>query len=94
VPAFLRLPIVAQNREQAIRLYARLWRAGLGGSRSYYRTLPDLYAGRLPADGRAYPGADRLATALLTLPTHAYLTGDDLTRIVEICRSIEKENKP
>jgi dTDP-4-amino-4,6-dideoxygalactose transaminase len=93
VPAFLRLPVVVENEETASRLYARLWQAGLGVSRSYYRTLPDMYAGRVAADGRAYPGAERLATDLLTLPTHAYLAEGDLARIIEICTTLDGEGE-
>jgi hypothetical protein len=35
-------------------------------------------------DGQHYPGAMRLATCLLTLPTHAYLTEADFARIFRV----------
>lgn len=87
-PVFLRLPVVAADRALADRLFDRLHRAGIGVSRSYRRTLPDLYAATLPAQRAAYPGADKLATDLLTLPVNAYLKPADLARVVDICRSI------
>lgn len=81
-PVFLRLPLVTDTAERAGRLLALLWGEGIGVSRSYYRTLPELYAGQLAArPGCEYPGAERLATCLLTLPTNSYLRDEDFARI-------------
>jgi perosamine synthetase len=80
-PVFLRLPIVVDREERADRLFDLLDRSGCGGSRSYRRSLHDLYSGRLPGEPRQFPGAERLATCLLTLPTHHHLREDDFGRI-------------
>jgi dTDP-4-amino-4,6-dideoxygalactose transaminase len=83
-PVFLRLPIVVDSEERANRLFDRLWQEGIGVSRSYLRTLPDLTGfGNLsgPAAQREFPGASRLAACLLTLPTHAYLREGDFAAV-------------
>lgn len=83
-PIFLRLPIVFENEQLAEKIFDHLSQVGIGVSRSYTRTIPDLYAKDFPADGKEYPGASRLAACLLTLPTHAYLREQDIDRIVGV----------
>ncbi|RPI55249.1 MAG: hypothetical protein EHM56_05435, partial [Chloroflexi bacterium] len=61
VPAFLRLPVVLDRQERADRLFDELWRQGIGVSRSYWRTLPDLFSGVLQPGEESFPGAVRLA---------------------------------
>jgi perosamine synthetase len=85
-PVFLRLPLVTASVGQADRLFHVLSREGIGVSRSYYRTLPDLYAVQLAGrpgflPGSNYPGAAHLAGCLLTLPTNSHLGDPDLARI-------------
>jgi dTDP-4-amino-4,6-dideoxygalactose transaminase len=80
------LPLVTASVEQADRLFHVLSREGIGVSRSYYRTLPDLYAVQLAGrpgflPGSNYPGAAHLAGCLLTLPTNSHLGDPDLARI-------------
>ncbi len=80
-PVFLRLPIVVESKLRADRLFGLLEREGIGVSRSYWRSLPDLFSERLGTDERTFPGAAKLARCLLTLPTHTYLRDDDLARV-------------
>jgi len=82
-PVFLRFPFVVDGPERASGLYDRLWKKGIGISRSYFRTLPDLYSKRLALDPSGFPGATRLAECLLTLPTHSYLREKDFARIAQ-----------
>jgi dTDP-4-amino-4,6-dideoxygalactose transaminase len=86
-PVYLRLPFVVDNPVRAGTLYNRLWEQGIGVSRSYVRSLPDLYSERLALDPSAFPGAARLATCLLTLPTHSYLREDDFGRVGRALRA-------
>ena len=82
-PVFLRFPFIADSVERASNLYDRLWKKGIGVSRSYLRTLPDLYSEQLTLDSSGFPGAIDLAGCLLTLPTHSYLRENDWTRIAQ-----------
>ncbi|HNS52191.1 MAG TPA: DegT/DnrJ/EryC1/StrS family aminotransferase [Anaerolineae bacterium] len=87
-PVYLRLPFVTGSRERADALYDRLWNEGIGASRSYIRSLPDLYSEQLRIDPSAFPGAATLANCLLTLPTHSYLREDDFARIQQALRAM------
>ncbi|MGD8791945.1 MAG: DegT/DnrJ/EryC1/StrS family aminotransferase [Anaerolineae bacterium] len=90
-PVFLRLPLVVEGEEVANRLFDRLWEAGIGVSRSYWRTLADLFSEELGTDEQDYPGAARLARCLLTLPTHTYLKQDDFARISRAFRTVDSQ---
>jgi dTDP-4-amino-4,6-dideoxygalactose transaminase len=80
-PVYLRLPVLVENEHRANRLFDLLQQEGIGVSRSYWRSLPDLFSEILFIDERDFPGAARLARCLLTLPTHTYLQEQDLARI-------------
>jgi dTDP-4-amino-4,6-dideoxygalactose transaminase len=86
-PVFLRMPIVVDTSKRANQLYESLSRAGIGVSRSYYRTLPDIFADHLSNAENEYKGATHLANCLLTLPTHQYMKEEDFHRMKEILDS-------
>jgi perosamine synthetase len=88
-PVFLRLPLVVDGAARAEKLFQALARRGIGVSRSYTHTLPDLFAGELRADPADFPGAAQLATCLLTLPTHPYLQEEDFARVVQAFETID-----
>lgn len=92
-PVFLRLPIVVEGKKRTNRLFDLLWREGIGVSRSYWRTLPDLFSGVLPSNGEEFPGASRLAACLLTLPTHSYLGEEDFARIAHAFQAVDRQNQ-
>jgi dTDP-4-amino-4,6-dideoxygalactose transaminase len=81
--------VVAVNTALADRLYTELHGTGIGVSRSYTRSLPDLYAGVLPARSDEFPGAAKLASDLLTLPIHLGVEVADLARTIEICWGVQ-----
>lgn len=82
-PVFLRLPVVLDHEDRATRIFNGLNQVGVGVSRSYSQTIPELYAKDFPTSGE-YPGASRLARCLLTLPTHAYLREEDIDRMIKV----------
>jgi dTDP-4-amino-4,6-dideoxygalactose transaminase len=76
-PIYLRLPVMATSKALRERLFWQLQRAGVGAGRMYGKTI----AGYFPhLASVAYPGAQTVADCLLTLPTHHYLTADDIER--------------
>ncbi len=87
-PVFLRLPIVLESEELTVELFDALSARGIGVSRSYRRSLPDLFAPALATDKDEFPGAQRLSRCLLTLPTHAYVTEADIARIKSTVQDI------
>ncbi len=80
-PIYLRLPVLVEDEERRDHLFRRLWTAGVGVGRMYQHPLPDLFP---QFSSGTYPGASYIARHLLTLPTHHYLTDDDLERITHI----------
>lgn len=80
-PIYLRLPVVVDTAERRERLHRALWSAGIGAGRMYGRALPEIFP---QPDGPPCPGAAEVARRLLTLPTHHYLTTEDIIRIAQI----------
>lgn len=75
-PGYLRLPVLAPEREVDL--------AHLGVMPGYPKPLSRLegFRERCLNAGAEFPGAERLARRLHTLPTHGRLTEEDLRRLV------------
>ncbi len=79
-PIYLRLPVLVRDEARCAVIYQRLWDAGIGVGRMYRQPLAAIFPDLGPVDA---PGAELVARSLLTLPTHHYLTDDDVARIGE-----------
>lgn len=75
---YLRFPLLVEDEQLRERLYTQLWAAGIGVGRMYQRTLADIFP---QLNLGSYPGAQRVAQGLLTLPTHHFVTERDMQRI-------------
>jgi dTDP-4-amino-4,6-dideoxygalactose transaminase len=81
-PACLRFPLLAEAPLDRQALVGRLTAAGVGATMSYPGAIADipelqsLLAGQPPT-----PGARHVARHIVTLPTHPYVTMDDVRRI-------------
>ncbi len=82
-PIYLRLPILVTSHALREQLFGALWAAGIGVGRMYGRTLAEIFPS---LNVGSYPGADAIAQQLLTLPTHHFVTAQDIDRIVQIFR--------
>lgn len=84
-PGWLRFPVVAGTDAARSRLAGRRARR-LGIMPGYPKPLSRLpgFRERCRNAGGRFPGAERLASALFTLPTHGLLGGEDLDRIVDL----------
>jgi dTDP-4-amino-4,6-dideoxygalactose transaminase len=80
-PFYLRFPLFAENEEQREMLYDQFWSAGIGAGRLYEKSLPSLLS---PDEPASFPGAEAVASRLLTLPTHHYVTDNDIQIMSEI----------
>jgi perosamine synthetase len=87
-PVFLRLPVVVNEEKIEEKLFNLLWQSGSGVSRSYWRTIPEIFPQLFDSYQDKVPGATHLARCLLTLPTHAYLRDQDFDRISRAFQSI------
>ena len=90
-PVFLRLPIICNNQHQADNVFNLLNQCGIGVSKSYTHTIPDVFSKYLEIPRNNYPGASFLAKCLLTLPTHQYVRENDFTNIKEALASFDKK---
>lgn len=84
-PAYLRMPVRlkdARRREVALRA---LLNRGIGGSASYPTALTDVdeLRAHLANPSQPMPGARELASTLLTLPTHPFVTPHDIDTMVK-----------
>jgi dTDP-4-amino-4,6-dideoxygalactose transaminase len=82
-PVYLKFPIVFPEKKVRRRVFWILNRRRLGASCSYPSPLNEISAFRryLSVEDD-YPGAKFVADRILTLPTHPYVTEQDIQRIV------------
>lgn len=88
-PVYLRFPFIAADENIADELYQLLSRAGIGVSRSYTYTLPDMFLASTFIHPTQFPGARKLANGLLTLPTHPYMDDKDFSLIKKAFESLK-----
>lgn len=82
---FLRFPLYAKSTEHKARTCAR--GGVLGISPMYPESVNRIEQLRRHFAGSEFPGAERIAGTLMTLPTHVYLTAEDRARIREEMKS-------
>jgi dTDP-4-amino-4,6-dideoxygalactose transaminase len=85
-PAYLRFPLLLDKRERRDAVQAALHRQGIGATGSYpasIRDIPEL--AQYVADESCSGGRD-VASRILTLPTHPYVTERDTIRMVDHLR--------
>jgi dTDP-4-amino-4,6-dideoxygalactose transaminase len=87
-PVYLRFPILTRDGAHRADLVRRLKNAGIGASASYPSAVGEI-AGitrYLAPDQTPCPGARSIATRILTLPTHAWVTPRDIEQMIAIIR--------
>ena len=90
-PIYVRFPILLEDEELRGRTFRKLRRLGLGPSLSYPEPVHRI-PGIQPhlAAGISCSSGERVARAILTLPTHAFVTDHDLQKIAETLRDCLK----
>lgn len=92
VPAWIRLPVLAANRDTRIAAISRLNDEGIGASRSYPFCLTDVPEIKdalvLSHDT---PGARSVADRLFTVPTHRYMTEEVRRTAIEALGSVASQ---
>jgi dTDP-4-amino-4,6-dideoxygalactose transaminase len=84
--AYLRLPILLPTRGIRARLLSELARRGLGATEGYPLPLSKVAPLRsfLSDLDLEYPVADSVSQRLVTLPTHVWVTDEDIEEITEV----------
>jgi perosamine synthetase len=88
--AYLRLPVLVPTPEVKCRLLAELRRRGLGSTEGYPLPLSNVSTLRafLSKADQEYPVAEEVSRRLITLPTHVWVTDQDIagmTKAVATC---------
>ncbi len=87
-PVYLRFPILMRDGTHRSHLLGRLREGGISASTSYPTSIGDIpgITQYLAPSQEPCPGARSIATRILTLPTHAWVTSRDIERMVTIFR--------
>ncbi len=88
-PVYLRFPILTRDGAHRSYLLGRLREVGISASTSYPTPIGDIpgITQYLAPDQEHCPGARLIATRILTLPTHPWVTSSDIERMVTIIRA-------
>lgn len=87
-PVFLRFPLLIKNSAVRNRIVRDLNKEGIWTTKAYPLSVMDIQeieGVRIGSDSDAEAGR-MVAEQLVTLPTHPYVTGNDLKKIIEIIR--------
>ena len=89
-PTFVRLPVVARNKETAKLAVRRLRKAGIGAGASYPSAICDIpgIGGHMSVKSFHRSEAEFLSERLLTLPVHSSVGAQDLSRMADILNSV------
>jgi perosamine synthetase len=89
-PSFVRLPVIARNKETAKMAIRRLHKAGIGAGASYPSAICDIpgIAEHMSVKSFHRPEAEFLSERLLTLPVHPLVGAQDLSRMADILNSL------
>ena len=88
-PVYLRFPILTRDERHRSSLLRGLREAGIVASPSYPTSIGDIpgIPRYLAPDQEPCPGARSIATRILTLPTHPWVTTRDIEQMVAVTRS-------
>ena len=86
---YLRFPILFKNKESRENAFQQLKQKRLGVSISYPTPLNQISGFRKYLSGDDnFPGAQFVSDRILTLPTHPYVTRDDIEKIVSVINDL------
>jgi dTDP-4-amino-4,6-dideoxygalactose transaminase len=86
--AFLRLPVLFDDRRLRDTALVELNKAGIGATGSYPSAIADIPELQVMTPAVATTGGRVVAERIATLPTHPYVTDRDLDRIVAIVKRV------
>jgi hypothetical protein len=83
-PVYLRLPLMIEDEVARARAFDALRKIGIGATGSYPASIADVPELRPHFAGTPDAGNGRVvARRIMTLPTHPYVTGADVTRTID-----------
>lgn len=87
-PVYLRYPALVRDKGRRISMLARLKENGIGATASFPRSVIDLeeIGGILNKAGSSGKNGRDVAERIITLPTHPFVTGEDIERAVSVLK--------
>ena len=94
-PVYLRLPILVGLPNRRTELISRMEKAGIGASISYPESIAKLAEIHHDVVNRneAMPGGCKVAESIVTLPTHPYVTGWDISNMTGVLHGFAKDQE-
>lgn len=95
-PVYLRLPVVAADANARDHILRALERGRLGATTSYPKSIVDVpeLQPHLAVVDSAFSGARRIASTLITLPTHHYVSPHHIKRMGAVIRETSLAHRP
>lgn len=89
-PVYLRLPLLVRNKNVREEVISSLNKAGIGATASYPSSINDIpeIQDIIVNKNDEFACGRRVAQEIVTLPTHPYVTEQDLSKIVDQIRSV------
>lgn len=89
-PSYLRLPVMMPDAATRAKAVKELRRRGLSASAMYPDSIDRIenLGERLVTDGGEFPGARQVVKRLVTLPTHPYVTDEDIDNTAGVLTAI------
>lgn len=86
-PVYLRYPALVRDKGRRRSILARLKKNGIGATASFPRSVIDLEEiGGILSAGSSGKNGRELAEKIITLPTHPFVTGNDIDRAVSVLK--------
>lgn len=86
-PVYLRFPVLAEDSLTRAVLLSELERRGMGATASFPRSIADLDEIKSIVSSSAAVNGRAVAERIMTLPTHPFVTADDIHKIAHILKA-------
>ncbi len=90
VPAYLRFPLIFEDPADRDAVIFELTTRGLGASAMYPKAIHKVKEAHeyMKLDLRPFPGAEKIARGIMTLPTQAGVTKSEIAKMAKIIRNV------
>lgn len=86
-PVYLRFPVLAEDSRTRAVLLSELERRGMGATASFPRSIADLDEIKSIVSSSAAVNGRAVAERIMTLPTHPFVTADDIHKIAHVLKA-------
>jgi len=93
-PCYLRLPLLARDRDHRDQTIVAMRKVGIMASIMYPSTIGQIDGIKeyINNGSEHFPGAQHVVDNMLTLPTHGYVTDADVGRMINVLRELDNSH--